>query len=253
MRKPIRFVVCAGLVSAFVLAACTVTTSIGIFPDEALVGPQVAVRLDYSTFTPIQGPFSATLDGVDITSQLQLHNFQLLQTEDAMMTLSPGTHTLSASAMLFNSDTQQYVQTNASSTFTVASPCFDILPMAPIQIGPNSSSMVPITVFRHGYDGWLGASMNPVDGGLGTGSTNIEPNKSSGLMTIQTGNIAPGTQLLLRLNVFSNQVDVTNVPSQSVFVPVQIIGESPPPTWAEIYNNYFAPAPLGPAACDRSR
>lgn len=134
------------IASACTLSACSSMKIAGPTNQSTVsIGP-VSVLIEFSDTG--YSKFSASLDGVDRTSSFALP----YERATATFTLAPGSHTLTASADVYDKFYRRDIAYNVSSTFTVPGPTFTL------------SSGTSVALRRNGGSANLSAIISPVGG-----------------------------------------------------------------------------------------
>jgi len=243
-----KFLASAALAAVCVaIGACTPSPSLTITDpvNAETVASPVAVRVGW---TPqIQGPFSCTLDSADISAQFTLHtpvgagavtNFN----EDALLTVGNGTHTLGASASLWNVSTEMFQTMTASSTFTVAPPLFALASLPTIHISPGTTVGTPISIARLGFDGEVSVSLSQsgvyVTPGPGIVTFPAGQNTTTLNVTADPGASLGQTEIMILT------LSAAGAPTRRAFLTVSV-DTLAAPTFAQIYTSYLGPGSAG--------
>jgi hypothetical protein len=180
-----RLTILLALASGIALASCTslsITPNGGKYPTPVAVSVSASDRIE-------SGSLRVTVDGTDRTAE-----FGSLS---ASLTLSPGMHTVQATANVWNNYDRRYDPKSAQASFEAGPPGSLAVSISPasVTVVPNGSADISLTVTRGGAFGGnvdIGASY---PGSSTSDTTTINPFNSTGTLTVRAPADAQAAEL----------------------------------------------------------
>lgn len=170
-----RLTILLAIASGIVLASCT---SLSISPDGGKYPTPVAVSVSASDRIE-SGSLRVTVDGTDRTAEFG--------SGSATLALSPGMHTVRATANVWNDYDRRYDPNSAEASFEAGPPGSLTLSISPtsVVVAPNGSADISLTVLRSGAFGGNVDISASYPGYSTTDTTTINLFNNTGSLTVR--------------------------------------------------------------------
>jgi len=203
--------------------------------DQSIVTSPVATHISWGAINTLQNYLTVTLDGQDITNQLQLNQALILDSVDGMLPMKNGAHQMTASATLLDTQTNQWVPSNVVSNFQVVDAIFNVsMQPSALLIGPSGSVSSTVSLVRAStYTDPVTVTLTGLPAGITASALTIPAAQNSGTLTLTAdANAQPGTYMIVLTGTGSAP------PVSSLMFQLTVAR-----TFTDLYNTYFAPNP----------
>jgi len=206
-----------------------------------VVASPVAARISWSAINTLQNGIDFQVDGVNANSQFQIGTAIVTDAATAMLNLPNGAHSLTASASLLDTSTNQYVSSTVTSNFQVVSGLFDLSATPnPLVVTAGQSATATVSVVRtSGYSDSIALTFVGLPTGVTSAGGSIAAGESSTTITLSAdAQQAQAGQFQAMLTGTG-----TSPPARTILFPVTVLQAAP--TFTAIYTNYFAQGKAG--------